>query len=57
VTWFWRPYNNGMPPADVRDLEVHPSTGIMRAFTYGRSAFEVTTSHDGGGDEVAAAKR
>lgn len=43
-TWFWRPYMNGMPPADVRDLEVHPTTGIMRAFTHGRSAFEVTTS-------------
>lgn len=42
LTWFWRPYNNGMPPADVRDLEVHPKTGIMRAFTHGRSAFEVT---------------
>lgn len=43
-SWFWRPYNNGMPPADVRDLEVHPTTGIMRAFTHGRSAFEVTTA-------------
>lgn len=44
LSWFWRPYNNGMPPADVRDLEVHPVTGIMRAFTHGRSAFQVTTS-------------
>jgi hypothetical protein len=54
VTWFWRPYNNGMPPADVRDLEVHPTTGIMRAFTFGRSAFEVTTSSASGGGEVAS---
>jgi hypothetical protein len=56
LTWFWRPYNNGMPLADVRDLEVHPTTGIMRAFTHGRSAYEVTTSHDPGG-VVMAAKR
>ncbi|HJQ37936.1 MAG TPA: CARDB domain-containing protein [Thermoanaerobaculia bacterium] len=53
MKWFWRPYNNGLPLADVRDLEVHPVTGIMRAFTHGRSAFEVTTSKGtGGGDEV-----
>jgi len=51
-TWFWRPYMNGLPPADVRDLEVHPATGIMRAFTHGRSAFEVRTSRATGGDEV-----
>jgi photosystem II stability/assembly factor-like uncharacterized protein len=51
-TWFWTPYNNGMPAADVRDLEVHPTTGIMRAFTFGRSAYEVTTTHPAG-DEVS----
>ena len=46
ATWFWRPYTNGMPPeADVRELEVHPGTGIMRAATFGRSAFEVITDH------------
>ena len=56
VTWFWRPYNNGMPPADVRDLEVHPTTGTMRAFTHGRSAFEVTTSKPSSGGVVVAAK-
>ena len=22
VTWFWRPYNNGMPPADVRSSDL-----------------------------------
>jgi len=43
ATWFWRPYNNGMPAADVRDLEVHPTTGVMRAATHGRSAYEVNT--------------
>jgi hypothetical protein len=44
-TWFWQPYTNGMPDADVRDLEVHPGTGVMRAATFGRSAFEVNTDH------------
>jgi len=34
---------NGMPEADVSDLEVHPTTGVMRAATYGRSIFEVNT--------------
>lgn len=43
ATWFWVPYVNGMPPADVRDLEVHPGTGVMRAVTMGRSAYEVNT--------------
>jgi hypothetical protein len=42
-TWFWVAYANGLPPADVRDLEVHPGTGVMRAATYGRSAYEVHT--------------
>lgn len=45
TTWFWVPYVNGMPPADVRDLEVHPGTGLMRAVTMGRSAYEVNTDH------------
>jgi hypothetical protein len=45
-TWFWLPYGNGLPSAaDVRDLEVHPGTGVMRAATFGRSAFEVNTDH------------
>ncbi|MGE5245435.1 MAG: hypothetical protein ACM3SQ_14515 [Betaproteobacteria bacterium] len=39
--WVWQSYNNGLPPADVRDLEVHPTTGHIFAATYGRSAFEV----------------
>jgi photosystem II stability/assembly factor-like uncharacterized protein len=43
VTWSWTPYNDGLPMADVRDLEVHPRTGVMRAATFGRGAFEVDT--------------
>jgi hypothetical protein len=39
--WVWEPYNNGMPSADVRDLEVHPTTANIDAATYGRSAFEL----------------
>jgi hypothetical protein len=39
--WVWETYNNGMPLADVRDLEVHPATGKIDAATYGRSAFEL----------------
>ena len=41
TSWTWRSYNNGMPPADVRDLEVHPITGNIFAVTFGRGAFEV----------------
>lgn len=47
-TWFWVPYVNGLPPADVRDLEVHAGTGVMRAATMGRSAYEVNTDHPTG---------
>lgn len=42
TSWFWQPYNVGMPPADVRDLEVQAITGHLFAATFGRSAFEVT---------------
>lgn len=42
-TWFWTSYSNGMPPADVRDLDVNPGSGILRAATFGRSAYEVNT--------------
>jgi hypothetical protein len=53
-TWFWVPYTNGLPAtADVRDLEVHPGTGVMRAATFGRSAFEVNTDHPIGSILVA----
>lgn len=44
ATWSWSPYNNGLPSAvTVTDLEVHPTTGAMRAGTFGRSAYEVNT--------------
>lgn len=43
VTWFWTPYNNGLPRPDVRDLEVHPTTGVLRAATFGRGIYEVNT--------------
>jgi hypothetical protein len=43
-TWSWTPYNNGLPIAvNIVDLEIHPTTGAMRAATFGRSAFEVNT--------------
>ncbi|MEP6878502.1 MAG: CARDB domain-containing protein [Nitrosospira sp.] len=54
MNWFWVPYANGLPGADVRDLEVHPGTGVMRAATLGRSAFEVNTDHPIGSILVAA---
>ena len=44
TTWHWRPYIDGMPAAvDVRRLLAHPITGVLRAGTYGRGAFEVDT--------------
>jgi photosystem II stability/assembly factor-like uncharacterized protein len=42
ATWFWVPYKNGMAEAvDVRALEVHPVTGVLRAGTFGRGVYEV----------------
>jgi photosystem II stability/assembly factor-like uncharacterized protein len=42
--WSWTLYNNGLPSAvDIRDLEVHSTTGVMRAATFGRGAYEVNT--------------
>jgi hypothetical protein len=32
-----------MPLADIRDLEVHPKTGVLSAATFGRSVFQVNT--------------
>jgi photosystem II stability/assembly factor-like uncharacterized protein len=43
ATWSWTSYTNGLPLADVRDLEVHPITGVMRAGTFGRGVYEVNT--------------
>ena len=57
ATWSWTPYSDGMPAAtDVRDLEVHPVTGVMRAATFGRSAFEVNTDAPVGSLQSAAGK-
>lgn len=39
--WVWTRYGIGMPPADVRDLEIHPVTGHMHAATFGRGVLEV----------------
>jgi hypothetical protein len=42
ASWHWTAYANGLPPAaDVRDLEVHPTTGVVRAATHGRGVYEV----------------
>jgi hypothetical protein len=44
VTWHWTSYNNGLPPAVIiNKLEVHPTSGALRAGTFGRSAYEVNT--------------
>ncbi len=44
TTWRWRPYNDGLPAAvDVRRLLSHPRTGVLRAGTFGRGAYEVDT--------------
>lgn len=42
-TWQWDDYMDGLPLADIRDLEVHPVSGVLRAATFGRSLFEVST--------------
>jgi hypothetical protein len=43
-TWNWTFYNTGMPAGlDVVDLEVHPKTGVIRAATMGRGAYEINT--------------
>lgn len=41
--WRWDPYSHGMPPADVRDLEVHPTTRLLYAATFGRGVFKTVT--------------
>ncbi len=44
-SWVWDAFMDGLPLADVRDLEVHPVTGVLTAATFGRSAFEVFTAY------------
>lgn len=41
--WNWRSYNNNLPSLKVNSLHVHPQSGLMRATTLGRSAYEVYT--------------
>jgi hypothetical protein len=44
ATFSWSLYASGMPSSlEVRDLEVHPKTGVMRAATFGQGVFEVYT--------------
>lgn len=43
ASWSWSNYSNGLPLASVNDLEVHPTSGVMRASTFGRSAYEAYT--------------
>ena len=42
-SWSLSDYNLGLPPADVRALRVQASTGVLRAGTFGRSAYQVST--------------
>jgi hypothetical protein len=45
ASWHWAAYMNGMPAAiNITDLEVHPTTGALRASSYGRSVYEVNTN-------------
>ncbi len=44
TSWRWLPYNDGLPAgADVRRLLAHPTTGVLRAGSFGRGAFEGDT--------------
>lgn len=43
TTWSWTTYNDGLPLAWITDLDVHPVSGILRASTFGRSAYQVAT--------------
>lgn len=43
--WEWSPYMDGLPLADIRDLEIHPVSGVLAAATFGRSIFEVSTDN------------
>jgi hypothetical protein len=43
ATWRWSDYSAGIARADVRALRVQPSTGLLRAATFGRGAYQVHT--------------
>lgn len=50
ANWSWISYNNGLPPGvKITRLSFHPVTGVLRAGSYGRSAFEVNTDSPLGG--------
>jgi hypothetical protein len=54
ATWTWSDYNQGLPPADVRALRVQPTTGLLRAATFGRGAYQVNTDNPVGSLLTAA---
>ncbi len=41
--WSWKPYNDGLPLVEVRDLLVDPTSKELRAATWGRGAWTVIT--------------
>ncbi len=41
--WTWRPYNEGLPLVDVRDLVVDPGNKLLYAGTWGRGVWRVQT--------------
>jgi hypothetical protein len=44
-TWHWQRYSDGLPFAvSIVRLLAHPVTGIVRAGTFGRGAYEIDTS-------------
>ena len=55
-SWYWSPYNDGLPLANVTDLLVAPNKEL-RAATYGRGAWSIITGPEivapGGSDEAA----
>ena len=45
-TWQWGRYSDGLPLAvSITQLVAHPVTGIVRAGTCGRGAYEIDTDH------------
>lgn len=44
AAWHWDRYGNGLPDPDVRSLHAYPTTGLLRAGTMGRGAYEVRTA-------------
>jgi hypothetical protein len=41
TTWSCILYSSGIPLADVPDLEMYPTTSVMRAGTHGRIAYKI----------------